>query len=103
MDIALRDILESVAPFCSPKDSRLWNRMVKVHLKNPSKDTEALLIGKGVFVMEFDDCLRVPKISKSFDNTAPKKLLAVQVKGDNLKLVLAYQLMAEVASIVDKN
>ena len=49
--------------------------MVRVHLKDPSKDAEALLTSKRVFAMEFDDCLRVPKISKSFDKTVPKELL----------------------------
>ena len=53
--------------------------MIKVHLKDPIKDAEALLIGKRVFAMEFDDCLKVPKISKSFDNTAPKELLVVRL------------------------
>ena len=70
--------------------------MVKVHLKDPSKDAKALLTGKRVFAMEFDDCLRVPKISKNFDNTALKELLAVRVQGDNLKMIAAHQLMAEV-------
>ena len=79
MDIALGDILEPSVPLCSPKDSRPWNGMVKVHFKDPSKHAEALLIGKRVFAMEFDDCLRVPKISKNFDNTTPKELLAVRV------------------------
>ena len=96
MDIALGDILEPIAPLCSPKDSRPWNGMVKVHLKNPKKDAKALLTSKGVFAMEFDDCIRVPKISKSFGNTAPKELLAVRIKGNNLKMVPAHQLMAEV-------
>ena len=96
MDIALGDILEPIAPLCSPKDSRPWNGMVKVHLKDPSKDVEALLTGKRVFAMEFDDCLRVPKISKSFDNTATKELLVVRVQGDNLKMIATHQLMAEV-------
>ena len=58
--------------------------MVKVHLKDPSKDAEALLTGKRVFAMKFDDCLKVPKISKNFDNTTPKELLAVRVQGDNI-------------------
>ena len=79
MDIALGNILEPIASLCSPKDFRPCNGMVKVHLKDSSKDAKALLIGKRVFAMEFDNCLKVPKISKSFDNTAPKKLLAVQV------------------------
>ena len=96
MDIVLGDILEPIAPFCSPKDLKPWSRMVKVHLKNPSKDGEAFLTGKRVFAMEFDDCLRVPKIPKSFDNTAPKELLAIRVKGDNLKMVPAHQFMAKV-------
>ena len=79
MDIALGDVLEPIVPLCSSKDSRPWNGMVKVHFKDPSKDAKALLTGIGVFTMEFDDCLKVPKISKSFDNTAPKELLAEQV------------------------
>ena len=78
MDIALGNIQEPIAPLCSFKDSRPWNGMVKVHFKDPSKD-EALLTSKRLFAMEFDDCLRVPKISKSFDNTAPKELLAVRI------------------------
>ena len=96
MDKALGNILEPIAPLCSPKDSRPWNGMVKVHLKKPSKDAEAFLIGKRVFAMEFDDCLKVLKISKSFDNTAPKELLGVQIQGNNLKMIVANQIMAEV-------
>ena len=96
MDIALGNILEPIAPLCSPKDSRPWNGMVKVHLKDPSKDAKALLTGKRVFAMEFDDCLRVPKISKSFDNIAPKELFAVQIQGHNLKMIAAHQIMVEV-------
>ena len=96
MDIALEDILEPIAPLCSPKESRPWNGMVKVYLKDPSKDAEALLTGKKVFAMGFDDCLRIPKISKSFDNIAPKELLVVRVQGDNLKMIPAHQFMAEV-------
>ena len=96
MDIALGNILEPIAPLCSPKDSRPWNGMVKVHLKDPRKDAEAFLIGKRVFAMEFDDCFKVPKISKSFDNTAPKELLAERIQGDNLKIIAAHQIMAEV-------
>ena len=75
MDIALGNILEPIAPLCSPKDSRPWNGMVKVHLKDPNKDAEALLTSKRVFAMEFDDCLRVPKISKSFDTPHQKSYL----------------------------
>ena len=96
MDIALGNILEPIALLCSRKDSTPWNGMEKVHLKHPSKDAEALLTGNRVFTMEFDDCLRVPKISKSFDNTAPKKLLAIQIQGDNLKMIVAHQIMAQV-------
>ena len=70
--------------------------MVKVHLKDPSKDAKALLTSNRVFAMKFDDCLKVSKISKSFDNTAPKELLAVGIQGDNLKMVVAHQLMVEV-------
>ena len=92
MDIALGNILEPIALLCSPKDSRLWNEMVKVHLKDPSKDVEALLTGKRVFAMEFDDCLKVPKISKSFDNIAPKELLVVQIQGANLKMIAVHML-----------
>ena len=90
MDIALGNILEPIALLCSPKDSRPWNGMVKVHLKDPSKDAEALLSGKRVFAMELDDCLKVPKISKSFDNTAPKELLVVRIQGHNLKMIAAH-------------
>ena len=93
MGIAFGDILEPIAPHYLPKDSKLWNGLVKVHLKDPSKDVKTLLIGKRVFAMDFDDCLKVPKISKSFDNIVPKEL---QVKGDKLKMVLTHQLIAKV-------
>ena len=96
MDIALGNILEPIAPLCSPKDSKPWNEMVKVHLKDSSKDAKALLTSKREFAMEFDDCLRVPKISKSFDNTAPKELLVVRIQGHNLKMIAAHQIMAKV-------
>ena len=70
--------------------------MIKVHLKNPSLDGNALLSRKRIFTLHLDGGLRVLKISKDYDNPTPKDLLTVKVKSKRLRDIPAHQLLAEV-------
>ena len=96
MGITLGDILEPIAPLCSPKEGKPWNGIVKIHLKNPSLDGGALFTGKKIFALHLDGSLKIPKIAKSFDSTAPKNLLAVKIRSENIKMIPIHQLLAEV-------
>ena len=94
--ITLGDILEPIAPLCFPKEEKPWNGMVKIHLKTPSLDGGALLTGKRIFVLHLDGSLKIPKIAKSFDSTAPKNLLAVKIRSENIKMIPTHQVLTEV-------
>jgi len=98
MGITLGNILEPIAPLCSPKDPKPWNGMIKLHLRNPSTDGRDLLAGTRIFALLIDGSLKVPKICKGYDSPAPRKLLTVKVKDDILLGLPAHQLMLEIVS-----
>ena len=41
--IEVGNIIQPIAPLCSTKGTRIWNGMIKAHLKNPTTDGVALL------------------------------------------------------------
>jgi hypothetical protein len=43
MGIQTGDILEPIAPLCSTKPSKPWNRMIKLYLKSTTTDGQQLL------------------------------------------------------------
>ena len=70
--------------------------MVKIYLKNPNLDVDALIIKKHIFGLQLERGLKIPNISKDYDNPALRNLLAIKIKGENVKLVPVHQLLAYV-------
>jgi hypothetical protein len=65
IQIELGNILKPVAPFCNTRDSKTWNSLVKIHLKNPDKDAKNLFTVARVFSLMLDDKLIVAKAQGS--------------------------------------
>jgi hypothetical protein len=84
MQIELGNILELVASFCSTRDPKAWNGLIKIYLKNPEKDAKSLLIGTRVFALTLDDKLTVAKVAKGYDNPALQEELSIKLKGKTL-------------------
>jgi hypothetical protein len=84
MQIELGNILEPVAPFCSTRDSKAWNGLIKIHLKNPNKDAKSLLTGARVFALMLDVKLTVAKVAKGYDSPALQEELSIKLKGETL-------------------
>jgi hypothetical protein len=84
MQIELGSILEPVAPFCSTKDPKAWNGLIKIHLKNPEKYAKSLLTRTRVFAFTLDDKLTVVKVAKGYDSPALQEELSIKLKGETL-------------------
>ena len=84
MQIELGNIFDSVAPFCSTRDPKAWNGLIKIHLKNPDKDAKSLLTRARVFVLMLDDKLIVAKVAKGYDSPAFQEELSIKLKGEIL-------------------
>ena len=66
MQIELGNILKHVAPFCSIKDPKAWNGLIKIHLKNLDRDAKSLLKGTRIFALTLDHRLTVAKVAKGY-------------------------------------
>ena len=84
MQIELGNILKPMAPFCSTRDSKAWNSIIKIHLKNPNKDVKSLLTGARVFALTLDDKLTVGKVAKGYDSPVLQEELSIKLKGETL-------------------
>jgi hypothetical protein len=84
MKIEIDNILEPVALFCSTRDSKAWNGLIKIHLKNPNKDAKSLLTGARVFALTLDDKLTVAKVAKGYDSPVLQDELSIKLKGETL-------------------
>ena len=54
MQIELGNILEPIVPLCSSSDDKVWNGLLKVHLKHPSTNDKQLLCILKVFALELE-------------------------------------------------
>jgi hypothetical protein len=84
MQIGLGNILEPIAPFCSSRDDKVWNGMLKVHLKNPAIDGKQLLCGLRVFALELEGEIKIAKVAKGYDSSVLQGELSVKIKGEIL-------------------
>jgi hypothetical protein len=84
MQIELGNILEPVAPFCSTRDPKAWNGLIKIHLKYPEKDAKSLLTGTIIFALTLDDKLTMAKVAKGYDSPALQEELSIKLKGETL-------------------
>ena len=79
MKIELGSIVQPIASLCSTKGDKVWNGMIKVHLKKPEVDGVALLKGQRVFALALDGKLTIAKAAKGFSLTAPPDQLSTKI------------------------
>jgi hypothetical protein len=96
MGMELGEILEPIAPLCSAKGTKPWNKMTKVHLRNPTTDGHALLTDTRIFSITLDEELKIPKISKGYDSLAPNDLLTVTISSPNLNQTPPHEILMEI-------
>jgi hypothetical protein len=96
MEIELGDIVEPIAPLCGARGNKNWNGMIRIHLKNPSKDGIELLEGKCIFALVIDETLTIAKVCKGYDNLALQEQLATKITSDNLIGVGAHMIMQQI-------
>ena len=86
MNIKLGTLLGSkpIAILCA-HNSNTWNGIVKVHLKTPQVDGEALLNGLRPFILKLDESRTFRgKVCKPCDNIAPPKLISTRIHSVSL-------------------
>jgi hypothetical protein len=96
MDIQLGDILEPKAAFCSTKEPKARNGLIKVHLKTPIIDEHNLLSCTRVFALTLDDELQIAKISKGYINTTFNEQLTVTIISETLKNMSAHEVHTDI-------
>ena len=91
MDIELGDLREPIAPLCNAKnDTR--NGLMRIHLKQPEVDGNALLAGTRIFVLEIDEEATMAKISRGFDNIASNDDLTLKITSKSLSTIPSHTL-----------
>ena len=91
MEIELGELCEPIAPlYNSKKDT--WNGLIRVHLKNPEKDGNALLEGTRIFALELDEDTTIAKISRGFDSIAANDDLTLKISSKTIANIPAYKL-----------
>jgi deoxyribodipyrimidine photolyase len=91
--------VEPIAPLCRARGNKTWKGVIRIHLKNPSKDGIELLEGKHIFALVIVETLTIAKVCKRYDNLALHEQLATKITSDNLIGVAAYTIMQQM--IVD--
>ena len=67
-------------------NSNTWNGIIKVHLKTPQEDGEALLTGVRPFILKLDESRTFRgKVCKTCDNIAPPNLISTRIYSASLK------------------
>jgi hypothetical protein len=90
------EILEPIAPLCSARGAKPWNDMIKIHLKNPETNGQALLTGARVFSLQLDKETRIPKIAKGYNNLAANDLLTVIISSPNLRFLPQHEILTDI-------
>ena len=92
------DIGEPLAVLCHTS-SKIWSRMVKIHLQNPNPDAISLLKGTRIFVIPLDeDTPTIAKISKSYNTIAPSSHTSLKIEGEQLKTCEAHHLFKSIVT-----
>jgi hypothetical protein len=89
--IKLGELREPIAPLCNSKNDT-WNGIIRVHLKKPEVDGNALLEGTRIFTLELDEETTVSKISRGFDNIAANDNLIVKITSKSLLTMPSHRL-----------
>ena len=99
MNIQLREVLgEPIAILCF-HGSKRWSETIKLHLKNPLKYANELLLGIRSFILKLDRISHCRgKVFKSFDSIAIASLLSVKISSSTLKDKKWFQLHEEIVN-----
>jgi hypothetical protein len=95
MDIELGELREPIAPLCNSKKDT-WNGIIRVHLKRPTIDGNALLAGTRVFTLEIDEETTIAKVSRGFDNTASNEDLTLKITSKSLSNLPSHKLLESI-------
>jgi hypothetical protein len=87
----LGELRAPIAPLCNSKNDT-WNGIIRVHLKKPEVDGNALLEGTRIFTLELDEETTVSKISRGFDNIAANDNLIVKITSKSLLTMPSHRL-----------
>ena len=91
MCIELGDLCEPIAPLCTSKNDA-WNGLIRVHLKRPEIDGNALLEDTRIFSLELDEETTIAKVSRGFDSLAANNELTVKIASKSLPNLPAHRL-----------
>jgi hypothetical protein len=78
MNMELGELREPIAPLCNLKIGN-WNRIIRIHLKYPKADGNALLDGMRIFALELDEKTTIAKVSRGFDNITSNNDLILKI------------------------
>jgi hypothetical protein len=91
MGIELGELREPIAPLCNAKNDT-WNGIIRVHLKKPEVDGNALLEGTRIFTLELEEETTVAKISRGFDSIAANDDLTIKITSKSLSTMPSHKL-----------
>jgi hypothetical protein len=95
VDIELGELREPIAPlYNSKKDT--WNGIIRVLLKRPTIDGNALLLGTRVFALEIDEEITVAKVSRDFDSIASNEDLTFKITSKSLSNLPSHKLFESI-------
>jgi hypothetical protein len=95
MDIELGELREPIAPLYNSKEDT-WNRIIRIHLKRPTIDGNALLAGTRVFALEIDEETTVAKVSRGFDSIASNEDLTLKITSNSLSNLPSHKLLESI-------
>jgi hypothetical protein len=91
MNMELGELREPIAPLCNSKTDN-WNGIIRVHLKHPEADGNALLEGTRIFALELDEETTIAKVSWGFDSIASNNDLTLKISSKSLLQFPAHKL-----------
>ena len=98
MGMDMGKILEPITPLYSGKWIKPWNGIIKVYLRNPATDGQALLTRTWVFSLTLNYEIKIPKFAKGYNSLAPYDLLRVTISSPNLCCLPQYKkILTEIA------
>ena len=92
------NIVQPIAPLYSTKGDKMWNGMIKVHLKKPDVDEVALLEGRRVFALTLDGTFTVAKIAKGFSLTTLADQFSTKITSDFLGFFEPHTILSKIVN-----
>lgn len=95
MDIELGELCEPIVPLCNSKNNA-WNNIIRIHLKRPEIDGNALLEGTHIFALELGKETTIAKISKGFKSVVVNDKLTFKIASKSLLNLPAHKLFKSI-------